>query len=74
MATGSVEGNSKVKSGSLGGDSKLSVVCLSIVTCNSGGCTKCVSVIVYFCSVDNNSGLMTSSVSSKGNFGRSGIG
>jgi hypothetical protein len=41
---------------------------------NSGGGTKCVSVIVYFCSVDNNSGLMVISVSSKGNFGKSGIG
>jgi hypothetical protein len=27
IATGSVEGNSKVKSGSLGGDSRFSVVC-----------------------------------------------
>ncbi len=44
-----------------------------IVNGNSGGCTKYVSVIVYFCSVDNNSGLMNISVSSDGNFGKSGI-
>jgi hypothetical protein len=45
-----------------------------MVNGNSGGCTKYVSAIVYFCSVDNNSGLMTISFSSKGNFGKSGIG
>ncbi len=45
----------------------------SIIKGNSGGCTKCVSVIVYFCSVDNNSGLIVNSVSSDDSFGRSGI-
>jgi len=48
IETGSVGGKSKVNSGSLGGDSRFSVVCFSIINGNSGGCTKCVSVIEYF--------------------------
>jgi len=34
---GSVEGNSNVKSGSLGGDSRFSIVCFSTIIGNSGG-------------------------------------
>jgi hypothetical protein len=34
---GSVEGNSNVKSGSLGGDSRFSSVCFSTINGNSGG-------------------------------------
>lgn len=45
----------------------------SINNGNSGGWTKYVSVIVYFCSVDNNSGLIVISVSSAGSVGKSGI-
>lgn len=41
---------------------------------SSGGDINCVSVIVYFCSVVNNSGLITMSTSSNGSFGRSGMG
>ena len=71
--TGSAEGNSKSNSGTFIEVSRVSVVCFSTTTDNSGGSTKCVSVIVYFCSVDNNSSLVGTSVSSDSNTGKAGI-